>query len=88
MRVSSLAAGLSGLASVAIGSVVPAKRATVCNGHAEFCDRSYGNITYVGGESSSVVNHRATTNHRYLLAHDSFTATNDTLNCELRNMYL
>jgi hypothetical protein len=29
---------------------IPEKRASVCNGHAELCDRSYGNITYVGGE--------------------------------------
>jgi len=26
------------------------KRVSVCNGHAELCDRSYGNITYFGGE--------------------------------------
>ena len=28
---------------------IPLKRASVCNGHAELCDRSYGNITFVGG---------------------------------------
>ncbi|KAI0790734.1 PLC-like phosphodiesterase [Abortiporus biennis] len=33
-------------------SSLPQKRATVCNGHAEFCDRSYGNITYLGAHDS------------------------------------
>jgi len=27
-------------------------RATVCNGHAEFCSRSYGNVSYVGAHDS------------------------------------
>jgi len=26
---------------------VPERRATVCNGHAELCDRSYGNVTFL-----------------------------------------
>ncbi|KAF7980979.1 hypothetical protein HWV62_5207 [Athelia sp. TMB] len=52
MRPSFIATSLSILASVVIGGVVPQKRATVCNGHAEFCDRSYGNITYVGAHDS------------------------------------
>ncbi|KAF9649694.1 hypothetical protein BDM02DRAFT_1761780 [Thelephora ganbajun] len=29
--------------------------ATVCNGHTELCDRSYGNITYVGAHNSYAV---------------------------------
>lgn len=29
--------------------------ATVCNGHQEFCDRGYGNITYVGAHDSYAV---------------------------------
>ncbi|KZT20223.1 PLC-like phosphodiesterase [Neolentinus lepideus HHB14362 ss-1] len=31
---------------------VPAKRASVCNGRAELCDRSYGNTTFVGAHDS------------------------------------
>ena len=27
-------------------------RATVCNGHAELCSRSYGNVSYVGAHDS------------------------------------
>jgi hypothetical protein len=30
-------------------------RATVCNGHAEFCSRSYGNVSYVGAHDSYAV---------------------------------
>lgn len=28
-------------------------RATVCNGHAELCNRSYGNTTFLGGANHS-----------------------------------
>lgn len=37
------------------------RRATVCNGHAELCDRSYGNVTVVGAHDSYAVgvNNRA-----------------------------
>ncbi|TCD64871.1 hypothetical protein EIP91_003537 [Steccherinum ochraceum] len=34
------------------GAMVPAKRATVCNGHAELCDRNYGNVTFMGAHDS------------------------------------
>jgi hypothetical protein len=30
-------------------------RATTCNGHAELCDRSYGNVTFVGAHDSYAV---------------------------------
>ena len=30
-------------------------RATVCNGHAELCTRSYGNVSYVGAHDSYAV---------------------------------
>ena len=30
-------------------------RATICNGHAEFCSRSYGNVSYVGAHDSYAV---------------------------------
>ncbi|TFK36919.1 PLC-like phosphodiesterase [Crucibulum laeve] len=32
-----------------------ARRATTCNGHAELCDRSYGNVTFVGAHDSYAV---------------------------------
>ncbi|EGN97554.1 hypothetical protein SERLA73DRAFT_139822 [Serpula lacrymans var. lacrymans S7.3] len=51
MLFSLLTAGLS-LASAVQGSTIPKKRATVCNGHAELCDRSYGNVTYIGAHDS------------------------------------
>lgn len=34
---------------------VVAERATVCNGHAELCDRSYGNVTFIGAHDSYAV---------------------------------
>ncbi|KAJ3480107.1 hypothetical protein NLI96_g8587 [Meripilus lineatus] len=40
------------LSTISLGSSVPSKRATVCNGHAELCNRSYGNITHFGSHDS------------------------------------
>jgi len=37
----------------ALAPVLP--RATVCNGHAEFCSRSYGNVSYVGAHDSYAI---------------------------------
>jgi len=31
------------------------KRASICNGHAEFCDKSYGEVTFVGAHDSYAV---------------------------------
>ena len=28
------------------------RRSTTCNGHAEFCNRSFGNITFIGSHDS------------------------------------
>ncbi|KAJ7115416.1 PLC-like phosphodiesterase [Mycena epipterygia] len=42
---------LSSVAS-ALGVVPPAKRATVCNGNAALCNRSYGNTTFMGSHDS------------------------------------
>ncbi|KAJ3758875.1 PLC-like phosphodiesterase [Lentinula raphanica] len=33
-------------------AVLPAKRATVCNGHAVLCERPYGNTTFLGSHDS------------------------------------
>ncbi|KAF9003878.1 PLC-like phosphodiesterase [Cyathus striatus] len=35
-----------------LGARVPAKRASVCNGHAELCSRQYSNITVIGAHDS------------------------------------
>jgi len=43
----------SSVAQVAAASVE--RRATTCNGHPELCDRSYGNVTYVGAHDSYAV---------------------------------
>ncbi|KAJ7062606.1 PLC-like phosphodiesterase [Mycena amicta] len=40
-------------ATGALAATIPTKRATVCNGHAELCNRSYGNITFVGAHDSA-----------------------------------
>lgn len=44
--------------SAALGasaSTTPAKRATICNGHPELCERSYGAVTYVGTHNSYAI---------------------------------
>jgi hypothetical protein len=54
MLFSALAAATLALlgSSPAQAGVIPQKRATVCNGHAELCNRSYGNVTYFGSHDS------------------------------------
>jgi len=39
----------------AVQALAPARRATVCNGHAELCQRGYGTVTYVGTHDSYAV---------------------------------
>ncbi|CDO75487.1 hypothetical protein BN946_scf184935.g23 [Trametes cinnabarina] len=48
---------LSLLASFATGSAAlsATRRATTCNGHPELCDRSFGNVTFVGTHDSYAV---------------------------------
>lgn len=43
------------LASFVRSSPLTQKRATVCNGRAELCNRSYGNITFIGSHDSYAV---------------------------------
>ncbi|KAJ7728155.1 PLC-like phosphodiesterase [Mycena maculata] len=38
--------------AVALAATTPSRRATVCNGHAEFCSRLYSNVTYIGAHDS------------------------------------
>ncbi|KAF8665457.1 hypothetical protein AX16_000475 [Volvariella volvacea WC 439] len=37
------------------GSTTPSRRATVCNGHAELCEKSYGAVSYVGAHNSYAI---------------------------------
>ncbi|KAJ7161349.1 PLC-like phosphodiesterase [Mycena crocata] len=46
---------LSLLFSGAAGSAASVQRATTCNGHSELCDRSYGNVSFVGAHDSYAV---------------------------------
>ncbi|KAJ6562965.1 PLC-like phosphodiesterase [Mycena sp. CBHHK59/15] len=39
-------------ATLSLALTLPTKRATVCNGHAEFCSRLYSNVTYIGSHDS------------------------------------
>ncbi|KAI0639539.1 PLC-like phosphodiesterase [Trametes polyzona] len=45
-----LASSISGTAAASTS-----RRATTCNGHAELCDRSFGNVTFVGAHNSYAV---------------------------------
>ncbi|KAJ8495637.1 hypothetical protein ONZ51_g1567 [Trametes cubensis] len=45
-----LASSLSGVAAL-----TASRRATTCNGHPELCDRSFGNVTFVGTHDSYAV---------------------------------
>jgi len=48
---SSAALALLG-ATLTSGLAIPTRRADVCNGHAELCGRSYGNVTFAGAHDS------------------------------------
>ncbi|KAI8975895.1 PLC-like phosphodiesterase [Trametes punicea] len=52
MRVASFLLSLAAAAASVRGATLPAKRASVCNGHAELCNRSYGNVTFMGAHDS------------------------------------
>ncbi|KAF8968512.1 PLC-like phosphodiesterase [Flammula alnicola] len=38
--------------STVLGLAIPTKRAQLCNGHSELCDRKYGNTTFLGAHDS------------------------------------
>ncbi|KAI0331207.1 PLC-like phosphodiesterase [Cubamyces sp. BRFM 1775] len=52
MRVASFLLSAVALVASVHGAIVPSKRASVCNGHAELCNRSYGNVTFLGAHDS------------------------------------
>ncbi|KAF8078833.1 PLC-like phosphodiesterase [Lyophyllum atratum] len=39
----------------AVQALAPVRRATVCNGHAELCERGYGTVSFVGAHDSYAV---------------------------------
>lgn len=41
--------------ALGVSSATPTRRATTCNGHAELCARSYGNVTFLGTHNSYAV---------------------------------
>ncbi|KAF7793406.1 hypothetical protein EIP86_004518 [Pleurotus ostreatoroseus] len=43
------------LSACAVQAATLKSRASVCNGHAELCDRSFGNVTFVGAHDSYAV---------------------------------
>ncbi|KAF7358784.1 Transcription factor IIIB 60 kDa subunit [Mycena sanguinolenta] len=43
---------LSAFSALAFGAPLTRRQATVCNGHAELCDRLYSNVTYIGAHDS------------------------------------
>ncbi|KAJ7742677.1 PLC-like phosphodiesterase [Mycena maculata] len=47
--------GIVSVATLALAAAIPVKRATVCNGHAELCTRSYGNVTFVASHDSFAI---------------------------------
>ncbi|CAA7264432.1 unnamed protein product [Cyclocybe aegerita] len=40
------------LSSSVLGLTIPTKRAQLCNGHSELCERKYGNTTFLGSHDS------------------------------------
>ncbi|PPQ87242.1 hypothetical protein CVT25_004092 [Psilocybe cyanescens] len=52
LRLAALASVSLVFASSALGLALPQKRAQLCNGHAELCDRKYGNVTFLGSHDS------------------------------------
>ncbi|TFK77308.1 PLC-like phosphodiesterase [Pluteus cervinus] len=45
----------SAVSSVGTRNIVPTKRATVCNGHAELCGKGYGTVAFVGAHDSYAI---------------------------------
>ncbi|KIY64916.1 PLC-like phosphodiesterase, partial [Cylindrobasidium torrendii FP15055 ss-10] len=46
---------LAAAAGIASALVAPQARADVCNGHAELCERGYGDVTYLGSHDSFAI---------------------------------
>ncbi|KIP01290.1 hypothetical protein PHLGIDRAFT_17300 [Phlebiopsis gigantea 11061_1 CR5-6] len=80
MRFLQLALFAPGLAAVFVAAIPAAtKRASVCNGQAELCNRSYGNVTFMGGMLFYVSPKRELSLTLRHIAHDSFAFSSDPL---------
>lgn len=53
---------------VALARHTTAQQAQACNGHAEFCNRSYSNITFIGSHDSAFVGNSAADNQETSVA--------------------
>ncbi|KZV77312.1 PLC-like phosphodiesterase [Peniophora sp. CONT] len=60
-------------------AIVPEKRATVCNGNAALCNRSYGNVTFLGSHDSYAIS-----SDPLALARDQEASLTDQLNAGVR----
>lgn len=45
--------------TTAIQGLAPVRRATVCNGHAELCEKGYGSVSFVGAHDSYAIGSRS-----------------------------
>ncbi|KAI0684351.1 PLC-like phosphodiesterase [Earliella scabrosa] len=52
MRVASFFLAVTAAVASVSGAIVREKRASVCNGRSELCNRSYGNVTFLGAHNS------------------------------------
>jgi hypothetical protein len=52
LRLAALALVFLSITSSTFGLTIPVKRAQVCNGHAELCERKYGNTTFLASHDS------------------------------------
>jgi len=51
-RLAQVAFGLISVAASLSSATTIQKRATICNGHAELCSKSYSGVSYVGTHNS------------------------------------
>lgn len=54
-RLAQVALSLVSVSGVALGASAPLRRATTCNGFSELCDKSFGNVSFVGAHDSYAV---------------------------------
>lgn len=64
MFIKPLVASITALATLAVA----ASNASICNGHAELCDRKYSNVTFIGSHDSVFVGNTTSDNQHIPLA--------------------
>jgi len=50
-------------------ALAPVRRATVCNGHAELCDKGYGTVAFIGSHDSYAIANNTNNRMSLLLRH-------------------